>query len=79
VRPPEGLKLGITHLPGSARAEGNIERLFRLIQECFVSEHTADNLDELNSQLQGWINRYNNHHVNRDSGCIPLAYALRQV
>jgi len=50
-----------------------------LIQECFISEHTADNLDELNSQLQGWINRYNNHHVNRDSGCIPLAYALRQV
>ncbi|PIP48173.1 MAG: hypothetical protein COS87_01555 [Chloroflexi bacterium CG07_land_8_20_14_0_80_45_17] len=70
------LELGITlitHLPGNARAKGKIERLFRFIQERFISEHTASNLDELNSQLQKWINWYNNHHINRDTGCISLS------
>jgi len=70
------LELGvtlITHVPGNARAKGKIERLFRFIQERFISEHTANNLDELNSQLQKWISWYNNYHINRDSGCIPLS------
>ena len=69
------LELGITlitHLPGNARAKGKIERLFRFIQERFISEHEAANLDELNSQLQKWIDWYNHHHINRDTGCIPL-------
>lgn len=45
------LELGvilITHLPGNARAKGKIERLFRFIQERFISEHTAKTLDKLN-------------------------------
>lgn len=45
------LELGvtlITHLPGNARAKGKIERLFRFIQERFISEHTAKTLDGLN-------------------------------
>lgn len=70
------LELGITlitHLPGNARAKGKIERLFRFIQERFISEHTASNLDELNSQLEKWVDWYNNHHINRDTGCIPLS------
>lgn len=63
----------ITHLPGNARAKGKIERLFRFIQERFISEHTARNLNELNFQLQKWIGWYNNYHINRDTGCIPLS------
>ena len=70
------LELGvtlITHVPGNARAKGKIERLFRFIQERFISEHTASNLEELNSQLQKCVSWYNNHHINRDTGCIPLS------
>jgi transposase InsO family protein len=63
----------ITHLPGNARAKGKIERLFRFIQERFISEHRARNLDELNSQLQKWIKWYNNCHINRDTRCIPVS------
>lgn len=66
----------ITHLPGNARAKGKIERLFRFIQERFISEHTASNLDELNTQLQKWVSWYNNHHINRDTGCIPLSRCI---
>ena len=70
------LELGvtlITHVPGNARAKGKIGRLFRFIQERFISEHRANNQEELNSQLQRWVSWYNNHHVNRDTGCIPSA------
>ena len=68
------LELGITlvtHLPGNAKAKGKIERLFRFIQERFIREHTAKNLDGLNAQLERWVAWYNNHHVNRDTGCAP--------
>lgn len=70
------LELGITlitRLSGNARAKGKVERLFRFIQERFISEHTANSLAELNSQLQKWVSWYNHHHINRDTGCIPLA------
>ena len=68
------LELGvtlITHLPGNARAKGKIERLFKFIQERFISEHTAKTLDELNLQLERWVAWYNNHHINRDTRCAP--------
>jgi len=70
------LELGVTlvtHLPGNAKAKGKVERLFRFIQERFISEHRAKTLLELNSQLQEWITWYNNYHINRDTGCVPLS------
>jgi putative transposase len=70
------LELGstiITHQPGNAQAKGKIERLFRFIQERFIPEHTAHTLEELNAQLQRWIEWYNHSHLNRDTACIPLA------
>ena len=70
------LELGITlvtHLPGNAKAKGKIERLFRFIQERFIPEHTARNLDELNSQLWEWISWYNTRHINRDTECAPIS------
>jgi len=70
------LELGctlITHEPGNAQAKGKIERLFRFIQERFVSEHTAHTIEELDAQFQGWISWYNSSHLNRDTSCIPLA------
>lgn len=68
------LELGVTlvtHLPGNARAKGKIERLFKFIQERFISEHTAKTLEELNSQLERWVAWYNHHHINRDIKCAP--------
>lgn len=70
------LELGctlLTHEPGNAQAKGKIERLFRFIQERFISEHTAHTLEELNAQFQRWITWYNSTHLNRDTGCTPLA------
>jgi len=49
------LELGITlptHPPDNAKAKGKIERLFRFIQERFISEHRTKNLDELNLELE---------------------------
>jgi hypothetical protein len=66
----------LTHFPGNARAKGKIERLFKFIQERFISEHKAKDLNELNFELRRWINWYNNHHINRDTGCVP---SLRRI
>jgi len=70
------LELGctlLTHEPGNAQAKGKIERLFRFIQERFIPEHTARTLEELDAQFQRWISWYNTSHLNRDTGCVPLA------
>jgi len=70
------LELGITlmtHLPGNSRTKRKAKKLLRLVHERFISKHEADNLNELNSQLQRWINWYNNHHFNRDVECVPLS------
>lgn len=76
------LELGcalITHEPGNAQAKGKIERLFGFIQERFIREHTARTLEELDVQFQSWISWYNHKHINRDTGCIPLARVTPSV
>jgi transposase InsO family protein len=67
-------KLGIllvNHPPYHAFCKGKIERLFRFIQERFLIESKAQNLDELNKEFSKWVNWYNNNHINRMTRVIP--------
>jgi len=71
------LELGVTlvtHLPGNSRTKRKAKKLLRLVHERFTSKHRADNLNELNSQLQRWIDWYNNHHFDRGIESIPLSW-----
>ena len=70
------LELGVTlvtHLPGNSRTKRKVKKLLRLVHERFISEHRTDNLNELNSQWQRWIDWYNNHYFYRDVECVPLS------
>lgn len=52
------LELGIVllpHEPGNARAKGKIERVFRFIQERFISEHTAIRLGGWTPSFRGGL------------------------
>jgi transposase InsO family protein len=60
-----------SHKPYCPQSKGKVERLFRFIQERFVSEHTAKTLDELNFQFAVWVKWYNQNHKVRTTGCIP--------
>lgn len=62
----------ITHQPYQPQGKGKIERIFRFIQERFVSEMSeTDTLEEMNQRFQQWVAWYNEHHVNRTTGCAP--------
>jgi len=63
--------LMVTHRPYHAWAKGRLERFFRFVQERFIPEHTARNLEELNNQFARWIGWYNEHHVIRTIGSRP--------
>jgi transposase InsO family protein len=60
-----------SHKPYEPQSKGKIERLFRFIQERFVSEHTANSLDELNFEFALWVKWYNSKHKVRTTGYIP--------
>lgn len=66
---------GITHLthkPYQPQGKGKIERLFRFIQERFVSTLADDmTLEEINSYFAWWVKKYNDSHVNRTTGKTP--------
>lgn len=66
---------GITHLthkPYQPQGKGKIERLFRFIQERFVSTITDEmTLGEINTHFIKWKNEYNAKHKNRTTGCVP--------
>lgn len=60
-----------SHKPYQPQSKGKIERLFRFIQERFISEHTAKTLDELNFEFAVWVKWYNENHRVRTTGKIP--------
>jgi putative transposase len=66
---------GITHLthkPYQPQGKGKIERLFRFVQERFVSRIDPDwSLDKVNLILDRWVQWYNESHRNRTIGCTP--------
>lgn len=61
----------INHPPYQAFCKGKIERLFRFIQERFIPEMKAISFEELNHEFSKWADWYNEHHINRMTGCIP--------
>lgn len=67
-------ELGVTmfsHKPYHPQGKGKIERFFRFMQQRFIREHTATNLDELNQQFTHWIRWYNTRHINRTTQSVP--------
>lgn len=60
-----------SHKPYQPQGKGKIERLFRFIQERFITEHTAKTLDELNFEFAVWVKWYNQEHKVRTTGKIP--------
>jgi transposase InsO family protein len=60
-----------SHKPYEPQSKGKIERLFRFIQERFISEHTAKTMDELNFEFALWVRWYNSKHKVRTTGYIP--------
>ena len=61
----------VNHKPYAPQGKGRIERFFRFMQDRFIKEHTAKNLDELNEQFETWIKWYNNKHSIRTINCVP--------
>jgi putative transposase len=66
--------LHLTHKPYSPQGKGKIERLFRFVQERFVSAVQDDPTIEWPDFLtlfESWVRWYNGSHVNRTTGCTP--------
>jgi transposase InsO family protein len=60
-----------SHKPYEPTSKGKIERLFRFIQDRFITEHSATTLEELNTQFNAWVRWYNEEHVIRTTSCKP--------
>lgn len=41
------------------------------MQDRFIKEHTANNLEQLNDQFEIWIKWYNTKHIIRTIKCVP--------
>jgi len=70
------LELGIcllSYLPKNYRAKLKTKRLFRQINKAFSGSTNYASLDEINSELQMWIERYNCYEVNDDIACRPIS------
>ena len=61
----------VNHKPYEPQGKGRIERFFRFMQDRFITEHTAQNLTELNRQFKIWVKWYNSQHFIRTIGCAP--------
>jgi hypothetical protein len=61
----------VNHKPYEPQGKGRIERFFRFMQDRFIKEHTATNLEELNEQFEVWVKWYNAKHKIRTMACVP--------
>ncbi len=61
----------VNHKPYQPQGKGRIERFFRFMQDRFIAEHTAKNLEELNNQFKVWVKWYNTKHIIRTINCVP--------
>lgn len=55
----------ITHAPFHPQSKGKVEKLIRFIEDCFLKNHGADNLKQLNRDFKNWISWYDirNHRT----------------
>lgn len=61
----------VNHKPYEPQGKGRLERFFRFVQDRFIPEHTATNLEELNRQFGFWVRWYNTKHIIRTIDCVP--------
>jgi len=61
----------VNHKPYQPQGKGRIERFFWFMQDRFIKEHTAKNLEDLNKQFRAWVKWYNTKHVIRTIGYVP--------
>lgn len=61
----------VNHQPYEPQGKGRLERFFWFMQDRFIKEHTATNLQELNKQFRAWVKWYNTKHIIRTIGCRP--------
>lgn len=61
----------VNHKPYEPQGKGRLERFFRFMQDRFIEEHAAKNLEELNEQFRVWIKWYNTKHIIRTIKCVP--------
>lgn len=66
--------LHLTHKPYQPQGKGKIERLFRFIQERFITtveEDPSMEWPDFLALFDSWVQWYNTSHVNRTTGCTP--------
>lgn len=63
----------VTHKPYEPQGKGKVERIFRFIQERFVSELDSPEIPlyVINKKFELWRQWYNEKHINRTIGCVP--------
>ena len=63
----------VTHKPYEPQGKGKVERIFRFIQERFVSELDDPHMDLwlINKKWSEWMRWYNTRHKNRTTGETP--------
>lgn len=63
----------VTHKPYQPQGKGKVERVFRFIQERFVStlKDPHMGLELVNTRFKEWVIWYNTKHINRTTGETP--------
>jgi transposase InsO family protein len=68
------LNNGITHIltaPYSPTTTGKIERLHKTMRREFFSQHVFETVDEAQTELDGWVGRYNTEREHQAIGDVP--------
>ncbi len=60
----------ITSAPFYPQSKGKVEKIFRFIQNCFIKNHRAKTLEELNKDFKKWIAWYDERN-HRTLGVAP--------
>ncbi|MBM3205805.1 transposase family protein [Candidatus Shapirobacteria bacterium] len=68
----------ITHLPFHPYAKGKLEKLIRFVQDCFIKNHRAKTIEQLNQDFKEWLAWYDlrNH---RTLGLAPKILRERLI
>lgn len=61
----------VNHKPYEPQGKGRLERFFWFMQDRFIKEHIAKNIEELNRQFKIWVTWYNTQHIIRTIECRP--------
>lgn len=60
----------ITHLPFHPYAKGKLEKLIQFVQDCFIENHRAKTIDQLNQDFKRWLAWYDSRN-HRTLGLAP--------